>query len=129
MATTDSPAQGRDDAIPLDPRKASHVFTDRVLTGAPRELEARRFIWIHALERSIAMLRVAVRSRTWFLENGSKWNPTDDGFPTPIDASIIMGGVAEMAVITFLTVFKSGRAVDGDVAGNLVAEMKAFRAQ
>jgi hypothetical protein len=41
----------------------------------------------------------------------------------------IMRGMAEMAVITFLTVFKSGRALDGDVAGNLVHEVKAFRAQ
>jgi hypothetical protein len=129
MAPTDSPPPRRESAIPLDPRKAAHVFTDGTLTGAPKELEARRFIWIHAIERSIAMLRVAMRARTWFLEAAPKWNPTNDEFPTPIDGATIMRGMAEMAVITFLTVFKSGRALDGDVAGNLVHEMKAFRAQ
>ena len=129
MEPTDSPSPSRDIAIPLDPRKAAHVFTDATPTDALRELEARRFVWIHAIERSISMLRVAVRARTWFLEAGPKWNPTNVGFPTPIDGANIMRGMAEMAVITFLTVFKSGRALDGDVAGNLVFEMKAFRAQ
>lgn len=129
MAPTDSPSPSRDNAIPLDPRKAFHVITDRALTGEPRELEARRFIWIHAIERSIAMLRVAVRARTWFLDTGPEWNATNDGFPTPVDGAYIMRGMAEMAVITFLTVFKSGRALDGEVAGNLVHEIKAFREQ
>ena len=37
--------------------------------------------------------------------------------------------MAQMAVTTFLTVFKNGWGADGKVAGNLVDEMKAFRAQ
>ena len=129
MDSGDSTLPGRDAAIPLDPGKTVHVFTDRSLTGVERELESRRFIWIHAIERTIAMLKVSIRARAWFLEDGSKWDCIDQSFPTPVDAILASRGLAQMAAITFLTVFKSGWGDDGRVAGNSIYQMRAFREQ
>jgi hypothetical protein len=64
---------GREAAVPLDPSKAIHVISDGSLTGAQRELEGRRFVWIHTIERAIAMLRVSIRAQAWFLEIGLRY--------------------------------------------------------
>lgn len=127
MESIEPPLPSRENAIQLDGRKAMHVFTDGPLLGLQRQLEARRYLWIQALDKSIRMLRVSMRAGTWLEATAPTWDRTDDAFPSLFEAGLVKHGMAQMAVITFLTVFKSGRALGGDVAGNATLEIRTFR--
>jgi len=104
-----------------------HVARDSAPTGAELALEARRFIWMAALTRCSRMLRTAIRSREWAEQAGLKWDFADQSFPTPVDGALISTSLAQMAVITFLTVFKPGTEDKGNVAGNRDAPIASFR--
>ncbi len=113
--------------IQLSAGKRVHVIHDGTLTGEAREIETRRYIWPDTLARSVHMLRTAIRANEWAKQAGPGWDHMDQTFPTPVDGFVIGKGLAQMAVITFLTIFKAGWEDKGNVAGNASPAVRKFR--
>ena len=113
--------------IQLSAEKRVHVIHDGSLTGEAREIDTRRSIWMVALIDCVQMLRTAVRANAWGAQTGSIWNRTNPTFPTPVECVVIGKNLAGMAVITFLTMFKSGWEDKGNVAGNGSPAVGKFR--
>jgi hypothetical protein len=79
----------------------------------------RRLIWLEALARCIDMLQASIRAHEWAVASDPGWDFHDPSFPTPVEEFLFGRGMAQMAAITFLTIFKEGFAAEGAVAGNL----------
>lgn len=116
-----------DAPIQLSAEKRVHVIHDGSLTGEAREIDTRRSIWMVALMECVQMLSTAARANAWGAQSGTTWNMADPTFPTPIECIVIGKNLAGMAVITFLTMFKSGWEDKGKVAGNGSPAVEKFR--
>ncbi len=67
----------------MELKKANTVFVirdDLPVDVVTREVEGRRYVWVTALARSLAMLHAAVRSHTWSIAEGSKPYSGDEGY-------------------------------------------------
>lgn len=113
--------------IQLSANKRVHVIHDGSLTDEAREIDTRRSIWMVALMDCVQMLRTAVRANAWGAQTGSTWDGTNPTFPTPVECIVIGKNLSAMAVITFLTMFKSGYEDKGNVAGNGSPAVAKFR--